>query len=176
MALAPEAQSPDQPKRRLVAGLHVGLQAMQAQATESVGDREAQPLSHQALVFMGCEGVVAQIRAAKRSPHDFTDVDDANQLTGGAQAYEVSGLRGVPGAAQIGAVSLGGRRRRNPRGMQRAAAPRRSEEFAGSLRRWPRKADPRLHCTRRLRRCSSSTQRAVVARTQSRSAVLSYSV
>src|SRR5258706_11578811 len=107
MALAAEAQPPDQPKRRLVAGLHVGLQAMQAQATESVGDREAQPLSHQALVFMGCEGVVAQIRAAKSSPHDFTDVDDADQLTGGAQAYEVSGLRGV-----LGAVSRDGRRRR----------------------------------------------------------------
>src|SRR5260221_4663325 len=152
MALAAEAQPPDQPKRRLVAGLHVGLQAMQAQATESVSDREAQPLSHQALVFMGCEGVVAQIRAAKSSPHDFTDVDDANQLTGGAQAYEVSGLRGVLGAAQIGAVSRDGRRRR----------------------RWPRKADPRLHCSLRLRRCSSSIHRAVVACSQSISAVPSY--
>src|SRR5882724_3060441 len=91
--LAAEAEAPDQPERREITGLDVGLQPVQTEPAEGRADDERHGLGHEALPRVRRERIVAEVGAPEHAAHDLADVHDADELARAAAADEVADVR-----------------------------------------------------------------------------------
>src|SRR5262249_13995297 len=74
----PEAEGLGQGPGEPVAGLDVGLEAVEPEAPEGVTEDEREALGHVALAGVSAAPVVAEVGALERAPHDLAHVDGAD--------------------------------------------------------------------------------------------------
>jgi len=77
VAFAGEAKSSDERDGGHIAGLNVGLEPVEAECPEPIGEGKPQGLGHVAVPRPGRVDVVAEIGALEGPAHDLTDLDRA---------------------------------------------------------------------------------------------------
>src|ERR1700680_2703898 len=116
-----EAAALDQRDRRQVAGLDVGLEAMQAQVQEGVPQQQLHALGHVALASVGSADVIAEISALQRAAHDLAEAEDAEDGAAAGAAGEQRQRVRAPRSRQEHLEGDAVQRRRHP-GMVQATA------------------------------------------------------
>ena len=128
-ALHAEAAASGERDRRDVAGLDVGLQAVQRQRPERMVEHLLERLAHEPLAGVASARVVAQVRRLERAADDLGDREHAGDrpvLGGtGEQAREVVAARAREQVVEL----VGPLRRVGPRPVQLPALLREGEEF-----------------------------------------------
>src|SRR5262245_6700020 len=128
-ALATKAETTYQRQRRAVARLDVGLQSMEPEGTERLPEREAETFSHVAAAGVWDKRVVPEVRALVVAAHELAEIDDTDELPGGAKRDEVAFVRDLAGALEVGAVGLRRTWRRHPSTVQPTAPADGGEEL-----------------------------------------------
>jgi hypothetical protein len=129
VAFASKPEAPHETDRRPIAGLDVGLETMQSEATKRFGDHERQRFGHQTLPWPWLERVIAEIAALQRTVDDLADVDHADEAARVLVTDQVSDVGGPVQATHVRAIGGARARRRHPVGMQSAAATHRHEKL-----------------------------------------------
>ena len=109
--------------------LPLRLQPMQAEPAKRLVDDECEPFAHEAAPLERRERIVAEVSALEVATDDLTNVHDAHQLAGPAQADEIADMRRAAQPTHIRAV--GGRRPggRDPSTMECSAARHRGQKL-----------------------------------------------
>jgi hypothetical protein len=129
VAFALEPEAPHEPDRWPIAGLDVGLETMQSERTERLGDHERQRFGHQPLALPGLERVIAEVTALQGAAHDLAEVDHADEGARLTMTDQITDVRWSAKATHVRAVGRARARRGDPVGMQSSAPAHRHEEL-----------------------------------------------